>query len=187
MPASKELSEGPRTRSRIAIWELMLVIAGLSLGIWIFRTIQPKGAPIDLEYLVFLSILGIGGIAAVGPILLLIDSRRRRTRWGGGRILWFAEGSAAWLLWPPFIYNQWNAAPGQGGRSESLCYYYGTPFMAIYMMAALLAGGHGPRRRKRRLWQTLDWKERFGWILSGLWACTGLYLLARLYWTEFRR
>lgn len=190
MPTTVEEGVPGSTRRlppRLAIWETMLLIAGLAVGLWLFKFAANRNDPGELDYWMTLIILSVGGLAAVGPVLLVIEARRRKTRWGAGRILWFSEGAAAWLLWPPVIRTAWLTRPGDDPRSEALCYYYGTPLMAIYMMSALWLGGRGLRRRKRRVWQTLDWKERFGWFLSGVWACTGLYLLARIYWTEFRR
>ena len=60
-----------------------------------------------------------------------------------------------------------------------VCYFYGTPLMAVYVALALLAGGWiRPRRRRRR---PLPWRERFGIVLGLAWACTGLYVLSWIY------
>jgi hypothetical protein len=66
-----------------------------------------------------------------------------------------------------------------------MCFAYGTPLMAVYVTAALLAGGWlGKRRRRRR---RLSWREQFGLLLGLCWACTGFYVLYILYHEDFTR
>jgi hypothetical protein len=62
----------------------------------------------------------------------------------------------------------------------TVCYFYGTPLMALYVTIALLAGGwlRRPRRRRRA---RRSWTETFGLLLGLVWACTGLYVLATIY------
>jgi hypothetical protein len=66
---------------------------------------------------------------------------------------------------------------------SGMCFAYGTPLMAIYVTAALLAGGWFGRRRRRRLRRS--WREQFGLLLGLAWACTGLYVLYLLYSDDF--
>ena len=61
-----------------------------------------------------------------------------------------------------------------------LCWFYGTPLMAIYVTAALLAGGWLRRHRRRRR----SWREQFGLVLAALWCCTGFYVLYLIYREE---
>jgi hypothetical protein len=57
--------------------------------------------------------------------------------------------------------------------------------MALYVVAALAAGGWLRRSRRRRLRRS--WHERFGLALGLFWACTGLYVLALLYAEDLKR
>lgn len=85
---------------------------------------------------------------------------------------------ASWLLWPPVSYHR--ALKGNLEQSSAwVCYFYGTPLMAIYVTAALLAGGW--LRRRGRRFRRLSWREQFGLIMNLLWASTGLYVLYLIY------
>jgi hypothetical protein len=55
--------------------------------------------------------------------------------------------------------------------------------MAVYVTAALLAGGWLGKRRRRRLRRS--WREQFGLLLGLCWACTGFYVLYVLYREDF--
>jgi hypothetical protein len=170
---------------RMHLGELMALVAGLAVGIWL---VLPPGGRVPqmglLEGGLLLGIAGVlGGLSLVGPPLLLRDRLRRRRGarpgpWGAGRLLWFSSGTSAWLLWPPIVSRR--ALGGAFNDSESaVCFAYGTPLMALYVVAALSAGGWLRRSRRRRMRR--DWRERFGLLLGLLWACTGLYVLAMLY------
>jgi hypothetical protein len=162
----------------------MVIVAGLAVGFWLvlpdLRTNQPApmGSVSDLVLIVAVAVLG--GVSLAGPPLLLLGWRTPRPTWGAGRVLWFSAGTSAWLLWPPIVVRRLGDGRFSGPGSETgICFAYGTPLMAVYVTAALLAGGWfrpGRRRRMRRSWQ-----ETFGLLLGLAWACTGLYLLVSLY------
>jgi hypothetical protein len=94
-------------------------------------------------------------------------------------MLWFCQGTASWLLWPPVVILRMQGK-GADRMMAPICYFYGTPLMALYVAITLLAGGWlrrpRPGQRSRR-----PWTETFGLILALVWACTGLYLLAFIY------
>ncbi len=174
----------------------MALIAGLGLGFWIINDDvrdlfqkEPNGRGLGLHHgswdkLVFLvALASLGGLSVVGPPLLLWQLRRTQRRWGAGRLLWFSQGMASWLLWPPVIYRKVSQDQRMGDTVSGVCYAYGTPLMALYVTSALLAGGWlRPRRRRRR---PLSWQDRFGILLGLAWACTGLYVLFQLYRGDF--
>jgi len=58
--------------------------------------------------------------------------------------------------------------------------------MAVYVVAALLAGGW-LRRGRRRRFARRSWRERFGLLLGLAWACTGAYVLFLLYSDDFSK
>jgi hypothetical protein len=158
----------------------MLLVVGVALGIWLildeFRT-QIRSNELDqrIGAVLFLFVFVLGGLSLIGPPLLLRTARGRP--WAAGRFLWFAHGTAAWLLWPPVVYVR---AGGGGQKSTSAaCFFYGTPLMAVYVTLALLAGGQFRRSRRRRIRRS--WQEVFGVLLGLLWACTGLYMISMYY------
>jgi len=173
---------------RLSIGLFMLLIAGAAFGLWLVlgqlraaRSVQGDqgGESPWLLGLVFV----LGGVSLIGVPLLLITARRRP--WGAGRILWFSSGTAAWLLWPPVAYHRvLGTVAGPGPQDMSgVCFFYGTPLMAVYVSLALLAGGSFRRSRRRRLRRS--WQETFGLLLGLLWACTGFYFITLFYRTDF--
>jgi len=163
-----EITARRRRAEKLSIGAAMLLIAGFALGLWLARyELQNSG-------LVFVP----GGLALVGVPLLLFTARRRP--WGPGRILWFASGTAAWLLWPPVVYRRISGLSlGARDSMSGECFFYGTSLMAVYVTAALLAGGFFRRSRRRRLRRS--WQEVFGLLLGLVFASTGLYLIAAFY------
>ena len=169
-------------REQIRLFELMALIAGWSLGLWLLVPIWRREAnQPDPGRVMGAIVFSLGGLSLVGPPLLIWERRRRRTVWGAGRLMWFTQGTASWLMWPPIIYSR-----TRGIRSDSeVCYFYGTPLMAVYMTAALLFGGWFRKRKRRTLFRS--WRERFGLGLALAWACIGLYFLSLFYYEDFRR
>lgn len=172
-------------RERLTIGVLMALIAGAAVGLCLVASsLREAGGSDPIERGVLAVVGLLGGLSLVGPPLLLMSRRRRRGGWGGGRFLWFVQGTATWLMWPPVVYKVVRG--GKYGDSMSgVCYYWGTPLMAVYVAAALLAGGSFQRSRRRRARRS--WREQFGLILGLAWACTGLYLLSSLYRSDFGR
>jgi uncharacterized protein (TIGR03382 family) len=161
----------------------MLLIAGLGVGLWlILGELRGIDTFPDTDTILLVLVMSLGGLAAVGPPMLLWGRRRLRRPWGPGRLLWFSTGASAWLLWPPVVYQRVRDNQFQQTTSGA-CFAYGTPLMALYLTLALLAGGWLGRRRRRRR----DWRETFGLLLGLAWACTGLYVLYLLYSEDFKR
>ena len=174
------------SRDRMSLGVLMLLIAGAALGFWLALDVlktrgQPNGPVEDWTTAWdFAFVFILGGLSLVGPALLLLTARKRP--WGAGRFLWFVEGTAAWLLWPPAIYHR-IAVPGDQHPMSALCFFYGTPPMALYVTLTLLAGGHLTRVRRRKIRRS--WQETFGLLLGLAWACTGLYIISLFYRQDF--
>jgi hypothetical protein len=163
-------------RTQPAIWELLVLVAGLAVGLWLGAEGLREFDSARFDSWLFQIGVVLGGLSLAGPPLLIAERRRRGRPWRAGRLLWFAQGMASWLLWPPMI---WARARGDRLGSASICYFYGTPLMAVYITLALLAGGWlRPGRRRRRL---IPWRERFGILLGLAWACLGFYLLFLIY------
>jgi hypothetical protein len=172
----------------------MLLIVGIGVGLAVMATDDgPDLDNLDEMVLVFGGAV-LGGMSLIGvPMLLLGRLRRPRRRFGPGEVIWFAQGTSAWLLWPPVVIGRFSAARGQNPplvdpAAPQICFAYGTPLMAVYMTAALLAGGWlRPRARRRRGRRApLRWQERFGLLLGMSWAVLGLYVLSMIYRSKFR-
>ena len=153
----------------------MLLVIGMSVGFWLIARDVRYSAPGDSLLLIVFAVLG--GLSVIGPPILLFELWRRRVRWQAGKVLWFAQGMASWLLWPPVIYRRIQGKNLEQSMAAG-CWMYGTPLMAIYVTLALLAGGW-LRRGRRRRWRS--WREQFGLLLGMAWACTGFYMLYLIY------
>jgi hypothetical protein len=183
----------PRTRyERLSLLELFVLVTGVGIALAVTREIWSAGEvqggdPIEVVPVVVRVIVAVlSGFSFVGVPLLLSRLTRRRTPWGPGKVAWFSQGIAVWLLWPPIVIHQ-LAGPqsGNGAPWSSVCWLWGTPLMGLYMTAAILMGGWFGRRGRRLT--NRSWREQFGLLLSCLWACTGLYLLGLLYWIDLFR
>ncbi len=175
-------------RERLSVRDLFILITGVGIALAVTRPIwmgdyqHDEGDPIQVVPVVVRVIVAIlSGLSFVGVPLLLARLTRRRTPWGPGKISWFSQGVAAWLLWPPIVVHQLPRSSGDMPWS-SVCWLWGTPLMGLYMTTAILAGGWFGRRGRRRMRRS--GREQFGLILSCLWACTGLYFLGLLYWID---
>ena len=193
-PSKMRVAPDPSTRrEHLSLLELLLLVTGAGIALAVTRPIWTAayqgadGDPIQMVPLVVRVIVAVlGGFSFVGVPLLLSRLTHRRTPWGPGKIAWFSQGVATWLLWPPILYYQLPLQrPGNEMPWSSVCWLWGTPLMGLYMTSAILAGGWLSRRGRRPMKRSF--REQFGLILSCLWACTGLYLLGLLYWIDLFR
>jgi hypothetical protein len=156
----------------------MAMVAGVAVGIWLALGGTRGQSQDDLGTWFHVLVFVLGGLALVGPPILLWTARNRA--WGAGRFLWFVQGTATWLLWPPVVYR---VAGGFPNSTSAACYFFGTPPMALYVTLTLLAGGYLKRSRRRRMRRS--WQETFGLLLGLVWACTGLYVISLFYRDDF--
>jgi hypothetical protein len=171
---------GQRPDGRPTILDLLLLVAGVAVGLWLFAD-GIRSTQAGEERAAGFVVAVLGGLSVVGPPLLLWRRHRLRARLRLGEVLWFCQGTASWLLWPPIVAHRIRGGP-DGGSMAAICYFYGTPLMAVYVTTSLLAGGWiRPRRGRRR-----PWRESFGLLLALAWACTGLYILSIIYREDLR-
>ncbi len=169
----------PPPPRRFGIGDLAILIAGITIGFWLLgigsgAQMSVIGSDAGMRVSPYGAWVGVlGGLSVVGPPLLILARRRHKRKFGPGELMWFSQGTSAWLLWPPIVYHRVQTNP-PGGPIAGPCFAYGTPLMALYLGSALLFGGW---IRKRRRCRARSWQETFGLILGVFWACTGGYAL----------
>lgn len=177
-------SLGPRPGRPLTILAFMALVGAAGFGLWLvlpdMRDDPQHVVEVGDRWLLPI-VAVLGGASLIGPVVLALSRRRSPRRpFRPGEVMWFSQGMATWLLWPPVVYHR-----AQGERfADTLagpCYFYGTPLMAIYVTSALLVGGWLRPRRRRR-----TWTEQVGLVLGLAWACTGFYLLYTIYKHDFR-
>ncbi len=192
---SSTRTPGPSVRrkarpiSRLTLGAIAILLLGEAVALALFiPELRQQSDWADPDNLTMAAGVLLAGPSLLGVPWLLTRKLRRpgpdRGRWGAGRLLWFAHGSAAWLLWPPIVLRRSVITQGPmagefrdaAGLSQ-ICYFYGTPLMGLYMLLALTAGGWLRRRRLRHA----DWIERFGLLLGLLWALLGVMVLILIY------
>ena len=192
-PQSRSALDVGQPRERLSILEALILIAGVGIALAVTRRVwsapaeSPDGDPIQMVPVVVRVIVAVlSGFSFVGVPLLLSRLTRRRTPWGPGKVAWFSQGTAMWLLWPPIVvFQQASQRSAHELPWSSVCWLWGTPLMGLYMTVAILTGGWLGQRGRRSLRRS--WREQFGLVLSCLWACTGLYFLGLLYWIDLVR
>lgn len=187
-------------QDRIRLGELMAFVAGLAVAFWLYaRPLREAWSGIRIGgagsepffsrydgFVWFMVVVVLGGLSVVGvPLLLRERLRKPPSAWRAGKQLWFMHGTAAWLMWPPIIAQRVANPNSRGDSISEICYFYGTPLMAVYVVITLWTGGSLRRSRRKRLKHS--WRERFGLVLGLAWACTGLYLFAMYYRMDFFR
>jgi hypothetical protein len=181
-------------RERFTIGAGALLVLSMALAMGLFLEPMRETDWWRLQNVVFLFVIVLAGPTAIGVPWLIVRKLRGRfrydRRWGPGRLHWFAQGSAAWLLWPPIVSTRLNltaANAGMGSDPSStaqICYFYGTPLMAVYMLIALAVGGRIRLSKKSR--RRIDWMERFGLLLAFLWTSVGAFLHWLIYTDRIR-
>ena len=94
----------PSSRRQIALWEIMVLVAGAAAGLGLarvgLRDVGVSDSELDYHewwlwvFLIYASLLGM--TMTVTPLLLL-DRIRTGYRWKAGVMAWFAMGCLAWL------------------------------------------------------------------------------------------
>jgi hypothetical protein len=164
--------------------DAMLLIAGVATGLWFSKGDRDLGISFgEWDGDVFVTTCYIlGGLSLIGPPYLWVTARRQH--WGEGRLHWLVLGAAVWLTWPGIALVSGRINTHSRDASNAL-FLVATPLVALCLGLGLLASGRLRYARRRLIRRS--WQERFGLILGLAWSCTGVYLLALVYWDALIR
>jgi hypothetical protein len=163
----------------LTILDSMILIAGVSFGLWLFQDelkfSQLFTAPDDDQWLV-VAVSIFTGVSLAGTPLIIIDRIRSGRRWRSGALHWVAIGLAAWSLVPALSLERLKLV--SGSAAAKACIVYSLPLMGLFLLLATIIGG-----RPVSGWLNCRgwWPEWLGmWILIG-WAAIGCYVLFLVY------
>ena len=163
-------------REQLTIFDSMVLIAGIAVGLWLFQENIGRGSPTEGDFWLVCGVAVFGGLSLAGTPIVLLDWLRSRRRWRTGAFLWFALGLASWGIAPAVALIRFKVG---SDRSMAVpCFVYSLPLMGLFLLLACVVGGRPvPRWWTCRGW----WPEWFGmWVMVG-WAITGVYVLFLIY------
>lgn len=161
---------------RLTIGRLLVITAGVAIGLVIFAPGKPSIAEVDWFRALWFALLA--GVALVSP-LFVIGRRIRGQRAGVGSMLLLTLGFGVLTLVPSAI------ADRVGGSNEGfsvLCLTYCVPFVCLWY---LLAAGAGGQLTLASFQRSTPWVERLGLYLALVAAPLGIWLLIDVYREAF--
>lgn len=176
-PTPEQANRGAR---HLTLAELMLLVASVAVGLWLFLPSVKSFNWTDDETYWALAVAFLSGPSWIGPPIILWRRRHDRRR-SSGRLMWFVTGVACWGMWPAILVDRFLR---QGVRvTPETCFIFVVPLMSLFLLTSLLA--IAPTRigsRHHSAW----WGDLFGLLLGYAWAAVGLYVLAKLYLGNIR-
>ncbi len=163
-------SPAPARRDALTILRILLLTAGVAVGIQVFGWEKDKLLLLPLANAVVI------GLSLPAPLFVVGRARQSPGAMGPGSMFAMTMGIGSLLLLPPPIIAKLVIARES---SAPLCLYYVMPLAAIwFLLGALLAG-----QISRRLFDRgrTPWTERYGYFLAVLWSPLGVYHLVNFY------
>jgi hypothetical protein len=171
IPANTSLPQVPPRRDALTILRILLLTAGVAVGIKVF-------IPEDVDGWTAWRTLfnaAVIGLSLPAPLFVMGAVRRVQGPLGPGSLFAMAMGGGALLLLPPPVIVMFSSHK----TASPACVYYIMPQVALwFLLAALLTGQINRRLFDRR--QT-PWTERYGYFLALLWSPLGIFHLVRYY------
>ena len=164
---------------RLTIRRLLLLTAGVAVGLTLFAPRFEEGGFADVEQWRAVANAAIIGLALLAPLFCFSRAVRNR-HLGAGGFFALAVGLGVWLLLPAAV-MEWfarHATPPTDRNMTAGCLYNVLPLMGLWNLLAALVAGSAARRE---LVPKMSWTERYGLFLSLAWSPLGVWMLVDIY------
>jgi hypothetical protein len=162
-------------RDRLTILRLLLLTAGVAVGVTVWGPSAGNFDPLDTEHWRHLWNAVLLGLSLPAPLFTVRFGRRGPRHIGAGGLFALTVALGAFLMMPPMIAARLGSMRQSGAV---ICSFYVFPLMALWYALAALLGGHLTRKL---FGKETPWSERYGFLLALLWSPLGVWALADLY------
>jgi len=162
---------------RLTIRRMLLLIAGVALGLVIFAPNFDDGDLQNVEKWRYTANAIIIGMAIPAPLFCIGRVIRNRPLAAGG-LFALAAGLGVWLLLPAAVAECLARHAGINRGTTVSCLYWVLPLMGLWYFLAALVSGHVSRELFRA---ATSWTERYGLFLALAWSPLGVWMLVDIY------
>lgn len=172
--------EAPLARDSLTIRRLLLLTAGLAIGLGLFTPERQEGRLVRLNLDATLGLFSAAmlGLALPAPLFVLGQRLAKGPAIGPGGLYALTMGLGALLMLPPVVMHRFAGKPG----AAIVCLFYVMPLVSLWYFLAAAMTGHLGRKLFAR---ATAWTERYGFLLAVLWTPLGVWLLIQFYMDSF--
>ena len=166
---------GGERRDRLTILRLLLLTAGVAVGIVFFAPRFTEANTTDAEQWRGLACSVIIGLSLPAPLFCVRRPGSGRAI-GAGGLFALTVGLGSLLMLPPSVVAV--LADGEPKGMPATCLYYCLPLVGLWYLLATLLSGHVGRHLFR---PDTPWTERYGFLLVLVLAPLGVWVLVDIY------
>ncbi len=161
------------TTDRLTIFRLLVITAGIAVGLVIFSPkVDPSDkSPYNVEYFRHLAAAPIIGACLPAGFFAWGWRRRSQARLGPGGLLALTMTCGVLLLLPPSMMT------GDRGMGF-MCLRYMLPLLSLWYLVAMAAAG---QLKREKLTGGIPWAERYALYLAIAWLPEAAWLLYNIY------
>ena len=176
-PLADTSAGGVELDDRLTIRRMLLLMAGIAVGLVVFAPRFGEGEIADVEKWRYTANAIVIGLAIAAPLVCIRRVIRKRPLAAGG-LFALAAGLGVWLLLPAAV-AEFVARQGGNDRGTTVsCLYWVMPLMGLWYLLAALVSGHVARKL---FTPSTPWVERYGLCLAFLWSPLGVWMLIDIY------
>jgi hypothetical protein len=162
-------------RDRLTILRLLLLTAGVAVGLVIFAPRITEAYATDTDQWRGLASAVIIGLGLPAPLFCVRRPLRGR-QLGAGGLFALTAGLGSLVILPAAVIAM--IANGEPKGMPVVCPYYCLPLVGLWYLLAALLSGHAGRHLFR---PETPWTERYGFLLALLWSPLGVWVLVDIY------
>ena len=168
------ITSGDGQRDRLTILRLLLLTAGVAVGLAVFAPRITATSATDTNQwrgLVNAVIIGLGLPAP----LFCVRRRGSDRRIGAGGLFALTAALGSLLMLPAAVVS---VIAGDAKGMPAACLFYCLPLVGLWYLLAALLSGHVGRHLFR---PETPWTEKYGFLLALLWSPLGVWVLVDIY------